>query len=66
MLKSTTKSLWAQPIRYVVKKLTREHHQNKGVYKLKVFTENLEKRHYTISYSGLGSHEQTGVVERAI
>ena len=37
-----------------------------GVYKSKLFKEDLEQRHQKMSYSGVGVYGQNGVAERAI
>ena len=43
-----------------------KYHGDNGVYKSKLFSDDLEKKHYTMSFSSVSAYGQNGVVERAI
>ena len=42
------------------------YHEDNGSFKVEAYNDDLEKRQQGISYAGVGSHGQDGVVERAI
>ena len=44
----------------------KKYHGDNGIYKSKLFKDDLERRHQTMTYSGVGAHGQNGVAERAI
>ena len=44
----------------------KKYHENTGVSKATLFTDDLNKRNQTLSYSGVGTHSQKGVAERTI
>ena len=44
----------------------KKYHGDNRIYKSKLFKDDLERQHQTMTYSGVGAHGQNGVAERAI
>ena len=44
----------------------KQYHGDNGVYKSQLLMDDLDKRHQTVSMSGVGAHEKNGVSERAV